>query len=196
MGYYALAAMDAYRGRRRAGEATLDALRAALPGIERQALYHSARIEYLLGDRDPARIAREVEALRALEPRAAAEHAAEVAWLGDLALGESLAAALRPGSVLRRTHDAVARFRRGETDAGLEELRRVAAASPVVTWRVAPIYLLGELAAEAGRCEEAVAALRQFQGAYQPIAMWRSWALSRSRALTAACEAKAASAGR
>jgi tetratricopeptide (TPR) repeat protein len=196
MGYYALAAMDAYRGRRRAGEATLDALRAALPGIERQALYHSARIEYLLGDRDPARIAPEIEALRALEPRAAAEHAAEVAWLGDLALARSLAAELRPGSVLRRTHDAVARVRRGETDAGLAELRRVADASPVVTWRVAPVYLLGELAAEAGRCEEAVAALRRFQAAYQPIAMWRSWALSRSRALVAACEAKAGSAGR
>ncbi len=199
MGYYALAAMEGYRGRRRAGEATLDALREALPGIERQALYHSARIEYLLGDHDPVRVAREVVALRALEPRAAAEHAAEVAWIGDLALGESLAADLRPGSVLRRTHDAVARFRRGETDAGLADLRGVAGASPVVTWRVAPVFLLGELAAEAGRCEEAVAALRQFQAAYQPIAMWRSWALSRSRALIATCEAgnaRTGSAGR
>lgn len=187
MGYYALAAMDAYRGRRGAGLATLDALGEALPAVRRQALYRNARVEYLLGDGDPAPIRRELAVLLELDPQAAAEHAAEVAWLGDAELAARLAAALPPGSALRRTHDAVARVRRGEVDAGLAELRDVAATSPVFTWRVAPVYLLGDLSAEAGRCAEAVEALRRFQSTWQPIAMWRSWALPRSQKLIAGC---------
>jgi tetratricopeptide (TPR) repeat protein len=189
LGFYALAALDAYRGRRAKGLATLDALGKALPSLERQALYRSARIEYLLGDRDLPAIRRELSALAAIDPSAAAEHAAEVAWLGDAELAASLAAGLREGSPLRRAHDAVARVRRGEVEAGLSELRSLAAASPVFTWRVAPVYLLGDLAAEAGRCEEAREAFGRFQRTWQPMAMWRSWALPRSKALLAACQA-------
>ena len=188
MGYYALAAMDAYRGRRRAGLATLDALLAALPALERQGLYLNARFEYLLGDRDPEALRRALAVLEGLDPVLVAEHAAAVAWAGDGQLAASLAERLRPGSVLRRLHDAVARVRRGELDAGLDDLRRLAEERPVVSWRVAPVYLYGELAAEAGRCEEAVGALGRFQRTWQPITMWRSWALPRSRLLLARCE--------
>jgi tetratricopeptide (TPR) repeat protein len=190
MGYYALAAMDAYRGRRPAGQATLDALGATLPALERQALYRNARIEYRLGDRDPAPVRAELALLEAIDPAAAAEHAAEVAWLGDAPLAASLAGRLRPGSVLWRAYDGVAKVRRGEVEAGLGVLRELAGASPVVTWRVAPVYLYGDLAAEAGRCAEAVDALARFQRTWQPIAMWRSWAIPRSRQLVAACEAR------
>jgi hypothetical protein len=75
-------------------------------------------------------------------------------------------------------------------DGGLGDLKAVAAGSPVLAWRVAPLYLLGDLSAEAGRCGEAVEALRRFQGTWQPMAMWRSWALPRSRELVARCEGK------
>jgi tetratricopeptide (TPR) repeat protein len=191
MGYYALAAMDAYRGRRATGRATLDALGQALPALERQSLYRNARIEYLLGDRDLAAVRRELAALAASDPPAAAEHAAEVAWLGDPALAASLAAGLRPGSPPRRAADAVAKVRRGDVEAGLAELRDLSATTPVFTWRVAPVFLYGDLAAEAGRCGEALEALARFQRTWQPIAMWRSWALPWARQRVAACEAKA-----
>jgi len=189
MGYYALAAMEAYRGRRAAGLATLDALGAAVPALQRQSLYVNARIEYLLGDRDLSGVRRELATLAETDPHAAAEHAAEVAWLGDAALGASLAAGLRPGSPLRAAHDAVARVRRGEVDAGLADLRALAERSPVFTWRVAPLYLYGDLAAEAGRCGEARDAFARLGRTWQPIAMWRSWPLPRSRRLVAACAA-------
>jgi hypothetical protein len=191
IGFYALAAMEAYRGRRSEGRAVLDALGAALPAIGRQSLYRSARIEYLLGDRKVPPVAREVAALRALDPRTAAEHAASVAWLGDLPLAASLAEGLPAGSALRRTYDAVARFRGGDRDGGLAALQAVAAESPVLTWRVAPVYLLGDLAAEAGRCELAREAFRRFRATWQPMAIWRSWALPRSRVLAAVCAAPA-----
>jgi hypothetical protein len=196
MGYYVLAAMDAYRGRRRAGLATLDALLAALPALEREGIYWRARVDYLVGERSPQAVRKALAAYEALDPTSAAEHAAEVAWLGDAALAASLAERLRPGSVLRRLHDAVARVRRGEQEAGLAELRSLAEAWPVVAWRVAPTYLYGDLAAEAGRCAEAVEALARFQRTWQPITMWRSWALPRSRLLIAQCEAKLGNAER
>jgi hypothetical protein len=114
-----------------------------------------------------------------------------VAWLGDPALAASLAAGLRPGSPPRRAAAAVAKVRRGDVDAGLAELRELSATTPVFTWRVAPVFLYGDLAAEAGRCGEALEALARFQRTWQPIAMWRSWALSWARQRAAACEAKA-----
>jgi tetratricopeptide (TPR) repeat protein len=189
MGYLARAAMAAYRGRRAEGLKIFDALAAALPEAARTSTWRNARLDYLLGGGDRAAVRREVEALAAVNPITAAEHAAEIAWLGDATLAASLAAQLPEGSIHRRTHDAVARVRSGAVEEGLAGLREIAAASPVFTWRVAPSFLLGALAAEAGRCDEAVEPLRRFQGTWQPLAMWRSWALPRSRELIARCEA-------
>jgi tetratricopeptide (TPR) repeat protein len=176
MGSYGLAALEAYRGRPRAAVAALDALERALPEVAHDAVYHATRADLLVGLGEAGAAWREVEALRALDPALAAEHAVSLAWLGDLEHARLLARDLPERSPLAQAAAAVIRFREGDRDRGLADLRRVAAATPAFTWRVSPAWLLGALLAEAGRDGEAVAALRRAERLYLPLAMWRAWA--------------------
>ena len=185
LGHYAVAALSAYQGRRRAGLAELDALRRELPAVATDAIYLGLRIDYLLGDGHPGAVWRELEALRAIDPRAAAQHAPELAWLGDGERAALLAADLPPDSLRAKTHAAIARWNRGETDAALEDLRAITDRMPASVWRLAPLYLYGDLAARAGRDREAIDALARFQAMYLPRMMWRSWAYPRSLVLVA-----------
>ncbi len=184
LGYYALAAIDAYRGRWRSGLEKLDALRREIENQKGNPAYQTLRVDYVVGAGRPEVAWHEIEVLRALDRGSAAEHAAGLAWLGDLAHAELLARDLRPGSLLARTYEAVAAFRRGE-DGGLDRLRDLSRATPLSLWRVAPLYLYGELAAEAGRDAEAAEAFGRFHGLYVPRMMWRSWAYPRSLFLQA-----------
>ena len=184
IGYYALAALEAYQGRHAAGLGYLDALRRQVPDVERDASYHAIRADYLAGGRDLEAVRREIDVLEQTDPFAAAEHSVTLAYLGDVAGAERLAARLRPGSAVAETYRAVVAWRSGDPGA-LEALRRASERSPVSAWRVAPLFLYGEAAARAGDDARAIAALERFQALYVPRMMWRSWAHPRSLVLLA-----------
>jgi predicted mannosyl-3-phosphoglycerate phosphatase (HAD superfamily) len=137
-------------------------------------------VDYLLGDGDVDAVRSEIALLRRIDPRAAAEHAAGLAWLGDLDGAAALAALLRPRSPLARTHEAIALWWRGDRARALAALADVSAAAPVSVWRLAPLWILGDLAARAGRDDVAAAAMRRFERLYVPRMMWRSWAHARA----------------
>jgi tetratricopeptide (TPR) repeat protein len=183
MGYYALAALQAYQGRRRAGLATLDAFAREIPAVRSDSNYHAIRADYLVGDGDLAAVRAEVEALEALDPQVAAEQAVSLCWLGDVERAAALARRLPPGSPLAGTQAALAAWHGGAREAALEGLRRICARTPVLTWRVAPIYLLGELLLRDGRDAEGLEVLRRFEGLYVWRQMWRSWAWPRAQLL-------------
>ncbi len=191
VGFYGLAALEAYRGRRRAGLAHLDALELAVPEVARDALYHAVRADYLLGDGDPAPVRAVTERLLEIDPRVAAEHAPGLAWLGDLDGAAALARHLPRGSVLARTHDAMVAWHGGARDRALAILGAVCAETPVSVWRVAPLFLLADLCARAGRDDEAAAALVRTDRLYVPRMMWRSWARPRGLVLLARVRARA-----
>jgi hypothetical protein len=101
-----------------------------------------------------------------------------------------VAAALPDGSPQARVYEAVRLVRSGAVDEGLRRLAGAAAETPFSTWRVAPLFLYGDLAAEHGRDAEAAAALRRFQALYLPRMMWRAWAWPRSLLRLAQAEAR------
>ena len=188
IGYYALAALDAYQGRRRHGLGRFDALRRAVAGAD-DTLFHSLRAHYLVGDGDPGPVWQEAQELMARDPNTAAAHAVSLAYLGDLEHASELAVHLRPGSPRQQTYQAVVLWQRGERGEALRQLREIAARSPFEPephFSLAPAYLYGELAARAGADAEAVAALRDFQSLFIPATIWRSWAYPRSLYLAAA----------
>jgi serine/threonine protein kinase len=189
LGFYTLCALDAYRGRRRAGLAWLDALTRELPEAREDALYLSTRIDYLVGDGALAPILAEVDALERLDPRAAATHAPALAWLGARERSAELARRLRPGSVLARAHAAIAAFRAGAVERALADLAALAAEAPICAWRPSPLWYWGDLAAEAGRPDEAARALERLERQYVPRFLWRTWA--HPRALLLLAEARA-----
>ena len=185
IGYYGLAALEAYRGRPRAGLAVLDRMASEMPELRSDAVYHTIRADYLLGTGDRAATWAEVQVARALDPRLAAEHAVSLAALGDLEHAELLAGELTPGTQLQETVAALTQLERGEREAGLESLRRISSRAPFFTWRISPLFLLGERLVEAGHDAEAIEVLRRAQALYVPVAMWRSWAYPRSLLLLA-----------
>jgi hypothetical protein len=194
-GFYTLCAVEAYRGRRAAALGWLDALAREIPEVRADALYLAARADFLLGDGDAAPVLAAVAELEALDPRAAAEHAPGIAWLGAEARAAELARRLRPGSVLARIHDGVAAVRSGAVDRGLAALAAVAAEAPVCAWRPSALWYLGDLAAAAGRPGEARAALERLEALYLPRVMWRTWAHPRGLLLLARCRAALGDAG-
>ncbi|HEY6004056.1 MAG TPA: protein kinase family protein, partial [Anaeromyxobacter sp.] len=185
IGFYALAGLEAYRGRRRAGLAHLDALARAVPEVARDANYHGVRADYLLGDGDPAPVRAESEALLDIDPRAAAELAPALAWLGDREGAERLAPHLPRGSILARAHEALAAWNAGARERALGLLRSACAESPMSVWRLAPLYLLADLAARAGLDAEAIDAIERCERLYVPRMMWRSWTHPRGLVLLA-----------
>jgi tetratricopeptide (TPR) repeat protein len=181
MGFYALAALEAYQGRRRAGLATLDAFAREIPAARAESNYHALRADYLAGDGDLAGVRAEIECLESLDPHVAAEQAINLAWLGDVDGAVALASRLPAGSMLAETTAALAEWHRGRRDEAVAELRRVCARAPALLWRVAPLYLLGELLVHLRRDAEGVEALRRFERLYVWRQMWRSWAWPRSQ---------------
>ncbi len=187
IGYYALAALDAYQGRRRQGLGRFDAMVRELGDEAADTLFHSFRAHYLAGDGRPGPVWGEARELLATDAGAAAAHAVTLAYLGDLEHAAGLAVALRPGTPRRETYDAVVLWQRGQRSEALRRLREISARSSFdVDFALAPAYLLGDLEARAGADAEAVEALRDFRSLFLPTMMWRSWAYPRSLFLSAA----------
>jgi tetratricopeptide (TPR) repeat protein len=185
-GYLALAAIDAYQGRRASGARQLDAMAKDLGSAGQDAMARSMRIQYLAGDGDSKALRDEVEKLRALDPEAAAVHAPLLAWMGDLEGAARLASHLRPGSPRQRTYEALLLWQRGERDDGLRRIREIAQTSPYdVDFGLAPAWLVADLSVRAGADAEAVEAFRRFRRLYIPTTMWRSWAHPRGMVLEA-----------
>jgi tetratricopeptide (TPR) repeat protein len=185
MGRYGLAAIATYHGRPRAAEAELDALAREEPAVASDAVYHAIRADLLLGQGDAGAVWREVDAARKVDPRLAAEHAVSLAWLGDIAHARLLSENLGPDEPIARTADALIRFRQGDRQGALVELRRITEITPAFTWRVAPLFLYGALLAEDGQDAAAVEALGRAERLYLPLAMWRAWAYPRGLYLLA-----------
>jgi tetratricopeptide (TPR) repeat protein len=187
IGYYALPALDAYQGRRRQGLGRFDAMVRDLGESAADTLFHSFRAHYLVGDGRSGPVWEEARGLMATDPNAASAHAVSLAYLGDLEHAGELAAYLRPGSPRHETYQAVVLWKQGQREAALWRLREIAVRSSFdADLALAPAYLHGELAAQAGADVEAVEALRDFQSLFLPTMMWRSWAYPRSLVLAAA----------
>src|SRR5262249_6818170 len=147
-----------------------DRMASEMPELRQDAVYRTIRADYLLGTGDRAAIWSEVESARTLDPHLAAEHAVSLAALGDLEHAELLARDLPPGTQLRETVSALEQFEKGERDAGLESLRKVSERAPIFSWRVSPLFLLGERLVDAGRDAEAIDVLHRAQALYVPVA--------------------------
>jgi hypothetical protein len=185
-GYLALAAMDGYQGRRAAGRRRLEAMARDLGPSGQDALVRGMRIQYLAGDGESRELRDEVEALRAIDPEAAAVHAPLLAWLGMLDDAARLAPHLRKGSPRQRTLEAVLLWQGGRREEGLRRLREVARTSPYdVDFGLAPAFIAADLSARSGADAEAVDGFRRFRSLFIPTAMWRSWAHPRSLLLEA-----------
>jgi tetratricopeptide (TPR) repeat protein len=190
-GQLALAALDAYQGRREAGRQRLDALTRDGDPAGDDTLVRGMRIQYLAGDGDAHALAEEVRRLAALDPEAAAVHASLLAWMGDVETAAALAPRVRAGSPRRRILDAVVAWQGGAHAAALKELHDVAATSPYdVDFGLSAAWLEGDLAARSGADAQAVEALRRFRALYVPTTMWRSWALPRSLVVEAGALAR------
>lgn len=187
--YYGMAMLATYQGRPGAGMRYLEALLEARPGYGRNSNYLGLRLDLVLGLGDVARARRELENLRAVDPRVAAEFAPAFAWLGDLETAEALAHGPRAGKIRSDLTAELVASRRGDRDA-LARLGEKVRRSPASVWRVPPIFLYAELAREAGRFEEAADGYRRFQALYLPRTVARSWAYPRS--LVGLAEAEAA----
>ena len=176
MGFYAMAALEAYQGRRRAGLATLDQFAREVPAVRGEWNYHALRADYLVGDGDLAGVRAEVEALEALDPQVAAEQAVNLAWLGDVERATALASRLPATSMVAEMTAALVDWHRNRREAALAALCRVCARAPALAWRMAPLYALGDLLVRLGRDAEGVEALRRFEQLYVWRQIWRSWA--------------------
>ncbi len=97
----------------------------------------------------------------------------------------ALAAGLPEGSVIRATCAALAAWHAGRCGEALDGLRAACRRTPVLTWRVAPLHLLGEACAAEGLHEEAASALARVERCYVWRQMWRSWAWPRGQLLQA-----------
>lgn len=185
IGFYALAALEAYRGRRRAGLAHLEALARALPDVAQDAHYHAVRCDYLAGDGDPRPVREAAEPLLAIDPFMAAGVAPTLAWLGDVEGSARLARHLPEGSLLARTSRALLAWSAGDREGALARLAAVVADSPVSVWRLAPLWLLADLSWKAGDAAGAEDALDRLGRLYVPRMMWRSWVHPRGLVLLA-----------
>ncbi len=156
----------------------------AQPALRDSSWFHVTMAELLLGSGDADLAWREAMRVLELDRTLLSAMAVQLAYAGDLARAAELREYLPPDSPRVDVYDAVVRWRRGDPAGAAEALRRVAATAaassdPAVP---APLYLLGEALADAGRDAEAADALRQFQAI--PL-QYPSWVQPRSRYLLA-----------
>jgi tetratricopeptide (TPR) repeat protein len=112
--------------------------------------------------------------------------AAHLAYLGELQQAEEIARHLAPDSPKGRTFRALVRWKTGDLPGAIEELREIARGAPFSFDPPvpAPLYLLGEALAEAGRDAEAVESLRRFLAMPSTTP---SWLEPKARFLLARC---------
>jgi tetratricopeptide (TPR) repeat protein len=181
-------AVLAYQGKVAAARAALDAIRDESSAYPAYAT--SVRLAARIAAGPPAEIRLEADRLAGMGDASASvvgESAAAVAWAGEAAAARRLAGRLRPGSPDAALYRAVAAWREGRLAEALPELRRLAATHASSGARL-DAYLLGEASLEAGRAEEAAAALRRFQRLWVPL-RWMGWSYPRSLLLLARAEA-------
>jgi tetratricopeptide (TPR) repeat protein len=141
--------------------------------------HYSLLAEALVGSGDAERAWEAAQRTVALEPSVATNLAVYFAYLGQMQRAAELAKYLPADSPRIKVYEAMARWKQGDLPGAIEELRAVAdqealSFDPAISH---PLYLLGEALSEAGRDEEAVAALRRFQS--MPLT-YPSWMYPRS----------------
>jgi tetratricopeptide (TPR) repeat protein len=141
--------------------------------------FYSTYAEALIGSGDADRAWRATKRTIELDPYLASNLAVHFAYLGDLPRAAELARYLPAGSPRVDAYSAVVRWRQGDLDGAIDQLRSVTSrtalsAEPAIP---APLYLLGEALSEAGRDAEAIQALRRFQA--MPL-LYPSWQYPRS----------------
>jgi tetratricopeptide (TPR) repeat protein len=127
--------------------------------------FHAGVTEAIFGLGDPARIRRAVLRTVELDRALASSLSAHHAYLGDLASAAEFAPYLQASSPRADTYRALTRWRQGDLDGAIEDLRAIAAKAPLSAdpANPHPIYLLGEALVEAGHDAEAIDVLRRFQ---------------------------------
>ncbi|MFO0582255.1 MAG: protein kinase [Anaeromyxobacter sp.] len=168
-----LAATLVWQGRR--AEA-LRAMAAAEDG-DFPAFMTRFRVMLLAGLARPAELRAEAERLAELDPENAILAAPAVAWAGDPGAAALLARRLAPSPANGQLYAAVVGWRAGDARA-LEELRRLAGAH--ASGELLDGLFFGEAALEAGRVDEARAALERFLQLPVKTA-WAAWAKPRGR---------------
>jgi tetratricopeptide (TPR) repeat protein len=182
-----LATALAYQGRRRGG---LRALEADPPPDEFLTAFHEARVEYLLGDAAIHEMQASLRWLRDHDPQLRyGRWAAELAYVGQFEAAAAAARTLLPGERDDRMYRAVLRWRRGDPSGAADDLGPLASRG-TVDWGVPATWFHAEALAEAGRDEEAIAALQRYQRIYAWPAVHRSWAYPRSLFLLARAHAR------
>ncbi|MFT3913533.1 MAG: protein kinase [Anaeromyxobacteraceae bacterium] len=135
------------------------------------------RVMLLAGLGEPGRLRAEAQRLAEVDPENAILAAPAVAWAGDPGSAALLARRLPPSGANGRLHAAVVGWRAGDARA-LEELHRLAATH--ASGELLDGFFFGEAALEAGRPEEARAALERFLRL--PVKTgWSAWAKPRAR---------------
>jgi tetratricopeptide (TPR) repeat protein len=180
-----LARLLASEGRRREALALADELVRRQPTAGQRVVNLYRRTHLATGFQDAAAVRSVVREIAVLDPSQAAELAANVAYAGDLAGAARLARDLPKGSATAALHEGVALLRSGQAARAAEVLRAIPLGDDLPVPRDAPVFLLGEALAAAGRDQEAADVLARFQAIYHPAGFWRPWAVPRSRLLRA-----------
>jgi tetratricopeptide (TPR) repeat protein len=181
-----LAFVLASQGRRRELLTQLDALRAGARTPHDRVVYHHRRSHLLTGFQDLASVRADADAASAIDAEQGAVLAVHLAYLGDLPGAARLARALPKGSPASMLYEGIALARSGRPARAADLLAKAPLSDGAIPIpKDVPLFLAGEALAMAGRDAEAVEALTRFQEAYLPLKGWRTWAVPRSRLLSA-----------
>jgi tetratricopeptide (TPR) repeat protein len=175
----------ASQGRRREALALADELVRGQPTSGERIVNLHRRAHLATGFQDAAAVRAVVRTIAPISPSLAARLAVEVAYAGDVTGAARLARDLPKGSAAAAVHEGVAFLRSGQAARATEVLRAIPLDDDLMLPKDAPIFLLGEALAGAGRDQEAADALARFQAIYHPTGFWRSWAVPRSQLLRA-----------
>jgi tetratricopeptide (TPR) repeat protein len=175
----------ASQGRRREALALADELLRGEPAAAERIASLRRRGHLATGFQDAAAVRAVVRKIAPLDSSRAAGLATEVAYAGDVAGAAPLARGLPKGSAIAALHEGVALLRSGQAARAVEVFRTIPLRDDLQVPKDAPVFLLGEALAAAGRDQEAAEVLGRFQAIYHPAGFWRPWAVPRSRLLRA-----------
>jgi tetratricopeptide (TPR) repeat protein len=175
----ALVAAVSYQGRRREARRIVEAYPEEPGGKEH--VRRIASYELAMGDGKTGVALREARALAQGESVEGKQLALSLVLLGDPEAGARVASKL-PAGVERSQYQAALAWRSGRREEALSALRALAK-RPEMESRGLSLWLLAQVALEAGNASEAVAAVEALRKT--PAGLWRSWALPQSLYLEA-----------
>jgi tetratricopeptide (TPR) repeat protein/TolB-like protein len=172
------------QGRRREALALANAL-VRNPTDDHRITWIHVRTHFAVGLESSTAVVAQVNSVAPLDPETASALAVEVAYAGDLGAAARFAKDLPKGSPIAELYRAVALLRSGEPGRAADVFATLPLGTHYPVPKDAPVFLLGEALARAGRDAQAVDALGRFEAIYHPAGFWRCWAVPKSRILRA-----------